>query len=91
MAAEYLLDVYSVVRILLVVGTSSFEERSARIWIRSADYRCYPAGNARKQSGIWCAYPDRKLYASADSHRKVPAKNPHRSRACRKLSAVPSF
>ena len=91
MAAEHLLDIYFVVRILLVIWVSPSEERSARIWIGNINYSCYSAGNAREQSGIWCAYPDRKLYASVDSHREAPAKNPRRSRTCRKLSAVPSF
>ncbi len=77
MAAEHLLDIYSVVRILLVIGASPSEERPACIWIRSADYSCYPAGNARKQSSIRCAYSDRKLYASVDSHRKIPVKDSH--------------
>lgn len=46
MAAEHLLGIYSVVGILLVVGTSPFEERSVCIRIGNIDYSCYYAGNA---------------------------------------------
>ena len=63
MAAEYLLDIYFVVGILLVFEQIQFKKRFAGIWFFRIDQCGHLCGDAGKQSIIWCLIFDRIKHA----------------------------
>ncbi len=88
MAAEYLLDLHSFIRLLLVYGKKTGEKWSAGFLQRPFGEWGISLSYATKQSGLRSADLYRLLYSAADSPESGIAENTGNSGACGKLRSV---
>ena len=91
MAAEHLLGVYSVVRLLCATGASYLAPGRTGVWGRGACHGSHAAFYAGGQSYLWCADPAGQRYAADRPFGKATAAHSTRSRVCYLRSVVCSY
>ena len=90
-AAEHLLGVYSVVRLLCATGASYLAPGRTGVWGRGACHGSHAAFYAGGQSYLWCADPAGQRYAADRPFGKATAAHSTRSRVCYLRSVVCSY